>query len=312
MNAPTPPRRILPNRKRKTTSYYPTDSEASDIEAVEAEDTEEAEDSGLGTGTTPQNKKVKLSAAPQPTKPLPKKKIFPFASLPPELKNKIYGYVLTSEHEVPIIWKLRQYRHIAALGDTESFQSFLRRGRYNYLAKPTKQIETPSFGPNILRLNRQIYAETLPILYGANTFAFEDSRAMLAFCACIGPTNCALLRQLTLKHMGYSKGTKSLNNPAFAQLASAVNLTRLSMQCSIHYSGRGEQIARQFYRDAHHWLEAVATNKGRRDAGVEIVELGVDNVRYYGYTSDNEDAAHTKLPAVTASFQTELRRMLKA
>ncbi|KAI4181390.1 MAG: hypothetical protein L6R41_006652 [Letrouitia leprolyta] len=304
MDTNDPPRRVLPKRKRKETSYFPTDSEDSDVEL------EETGDNGVGDGTSLHNKKVKLSAPSKPAKPLLKKQIFPFTSLPPELKNKIYEYVLTSEHEVPIVWKLRQYRHIAVLGDTDSFQAFLRRGRYSYLSKPAKQVQTPSFGPSILRLNRQFYAETLPILYGANTFAFENTHAMLAFCACIKPKNCALLRQVSLKHMGYSKGTKALNNPGFAQLASAVNLTRLIMDCSIHYSGRGDQIARQFYRDAHHWLEAVASNKGRRDAAVEIVELGVENVRYYGYTSDNEDASRAKLLAITASFHDELRRML--
>ncbi|KAL8937536.1 MAG: hypothetical protein Q9216_004378 [Gyalolechia sp. 2 TL-2023] len=250
--------------------------------------------------------KVKLGAAVKPTKPPSKKKIFPFTSLPPELKNKIYNYLLTCGHEVPIIWKLRQYRHVAALGDTETFQSFLQRGRYRPFS-PSRNVLKPSFGPNILVLNHQMHAETSAILYGANLFAFEDTRALHAFCANIGPKNCALLRQLAVKHMGYSKGSKALNNPAFAMLGRAVNLTRLAMDCSIHYSGRGEQIARQFYRDAHHWIEAVASSKGRRDAALDIIELGVQNVRGFEYSDD----AHGELRALTKSFRAELRRMLK-
>ncbi|KAL9003105.1 MAG: hypothetical protein Q9188_004010 [Gyalolechia gomerana] len=306
MDSQSTPRRVLPKRKRKETSYFPTDSEASDAEA------EEIRDRDLGAETTPQGKKVKLNAAAGSTKPLPKKKIFPFTSLPPELKNKIYNYVLTCDHEVPIIWRLRQYRHTAALGDTETFQNFLRRGRYRLYSPAPKPILKPSFGPNILLLSRQMHAETSPILYGANVFAFEDTRALHAFCANVGPKNCALLQQLALKHMGYSKGSKALNNPAFAMLGSAVNLTRLAMDCSIHYSGRGEQIARQFYRDGHHWLEAVASNKGRRDAAVDIIELGMQNIRLYGYTSSDDEASNReKMPEITTSFRNELRRMLK-
>ncbi|KAL8937969.1 MAG: hypothetical protein Q9211_003423 [Gyalolechia sp. 1 TL-2023] len=310
MYSPPTSRRVLP-RKCKDVSYYLTDSEASDA------DVEEIADITHGKKAKP-NVKAKLSARARPTKSPPQKTIFPFASLPPELKNKIYNYVLTSDHEVPIIWRLRQYRHTAALGDSDTFQNFLRRRRYRLFSSsptPPKPIWKPSFGPNILVLNRQMHAETLPILYGANVFAFEDTRALHAFCANIGPKNCALLQRLALKHMGYSKGSKALNNPAFAMLGSAVNLTCLAIDCSIHYSGRGEQIARQFYRDGHHWLEAVASSRKRRDAAVDVVELGLENIRHYGsnrFGDEDEAADRETLLAITTSFRNELRRMLKS
>lgn len=50
MDSQSTPRRVLPKRKRKETSYFPTDSEASDAEA------EEIGDRDLGAETTPQGK----------------------------------------------------------------------------------------------------------------------------------------------------------------------------------------------------------------------------------------------------------------
>ena len=111
------------------------------------------------------------------------------------------------------------------------------RGRF-WPSVPTST-ETPSrlasFIPKLLVLNHQIYAEAQPILYGHNSFAIEDTAALHAFCANIGPKNCASIREIRIKGWGQSKVYKAMNHPAFTILANAVNLERLYIDCQIHY-----------------------------------------------------------------------------
>ena len=62
-------------------------------------------------------------------------------------------------------------------------------------------------------------------------------------------------------------------------MASAINLTRLHLDCLVHPWGGQQHMARKFFSDAHHWLEAVGSARGRRDAAVDIVDLGQQNFR---------------------------------
>ncbi|KAL8772555.1 MAG: hypothetical protein Q9209_002216 [Squamulea sp. 1 TL-2023] len=307
------PLRILPKRKRKETSYYPSDSDESDTEAGDTD----VYDSDAGN--LPQAKRVKDDAVDEPA-PLLKTQIFPFTSLPAELKNRIYDYALTTEYEIPLVSRTIAFRRTVGLGDNDSFQAFRRRGifgRWSYRI-PRAQIVTipvtrPSFAPRILSLNRQIHAETQPILYSANVFTFEDTKTLLAFCANIGPKNCATLQELSIKHWGNTAGGRALNFPCFAMLASAVDLTSLNLDCHIRW-GRGDRIARQFFRDGHIWLEAVGTNKGRRDAAVDVIHLGLENL--YPYPMHGRQLANCtqeeQLEEMTRQFRAELRKLLRA
>ncbi|KAL8784308.1 MAG: hypothetical protein Q9213_004066 [Squamulea squamosa] len=304
------PLRILPKRKRKETSYYPSESDESYVEAGGADDYDSDAES------LPQAKRAKVDVAVEPTKPLPKKHIFPFTSLPAELKNRIYDYALTTEYEIPLVSKTFMFRRTVGLGDNDSFQAFRRRGgfgRWSYRIARTQAntipVTRPSFAPRLLSLSRQIHAETQPILYGANAFTFEDTKSLLAFCANIGPKNCATLQELSIKHWGNTAGGRALNFPCFAMLASAVNLTSLNLDCFIRW-GHGERIARQFFRDGHIWLEAVGTSKGRRDAAVDVIHLGLENLSPYGRSGNG--TREEQLEEMTREFRTELRKLLRA
>lgn len=70
-------------RKRTAVTYCSMD----DLDMSEAE---------LDFDTVPTKKKKKRNA-PAITKRLPRRKIFPFLELPPELRNTIYGYALTDD-----------------------------------------------------------------------------------------------------------------------------------------------------------------------------------------------------------------------
>ncbi|KAL8754809.1 MAG: hypothetical protein Q9199_004080 [Rusavskia elegans] len=240
-------------------------------------------------------------------------------SLPSEVKNMIYNYALTSECEIPLVSRSKGYRHTIGLGDTDSFQSFRRRayhawdGAYIPRRDATIPIIRPSFAPTIIALNREIHAQAQPILYGANAFALEDPKALLAFCANIGPKNCAYLQEVSLKHWGNTVVRRAMCHPAFAMLASAVNLKCLNLDCCIYW-GAGSGTARQFFRDGHNWLEAVGTKEGRRDAAVDLIQLGMQHIARprVGVMSTDHTTDEEKLEKMTDAFQAELRRLLKA
>ena len=250
-------------------------------------------------------------------KPPPKRKIFPFKELPPELKNKIYFAALTNGAEdVVLASKTRQYRRTVHFATADDLQSPSRRYRRLYAQSDTQNVTLtkPSFVPNLLALNLEIHVEVYPILYGSNTFVMADTSALHAFCANIGIKNCAALKDVTIKGWGFSTGHKAFNHPAITILFSAVNLERLHLECAIHGWGSMKQVARQFFRDGHHWLESVGTAKGRKDVAVDVLTLGEKNLKYvYGGAYRHvRHGAEARPEEMVEEFQLELRKMLGA
>ncbi|KAL8879890.1 MAG: hypothetical protein Q9192_008139 [Flavoplaca navasiana] len=310
------PRRILPKRARKETSYYPSESETGPESEVEDDEDYVAEEKALSSS----KKKLRVNPKADKTKALPRKKIFPFMSLPAEIKNMIYKYALISAYEISLAFKMKGYRHTVTLGNPTTFHDVPRKAyRKDFDGPaccryvPPARVSRPSLAPAIIALNHETHKQAQPVLYGANIFAFENPKALLAFCANIGPKNCAMLQKVNLKHFGNTVVRRAQCYPAFAALASAVNLQFLNLDCSIR---RGDPVltARQFFRNGHNWLEAVGANEGRRDAAVDRIQLGPENVARsrYGVPSIDDLTDEQKLEKMTTLFQTELRRLLKA
>ncbi|KAL8657419.1 MAG: hypothetical protein Q9226_001933 [Calogaya cf. arnoldii] len=317
MSTQAVPRRILPKRARKETSYYPSESESENEAKVDEAYNSEEE-------VTRPSKKIKLNITVENPKRLPRQKIFPFMLLPAEVKNIIYAYALISSYEVPLVSKTKGYRHTIALGNTDTFQAFNRReyrdeeGDWVRRSGKKLPVKKPSFAPTIIALNREIHTQAQPILYGANAFTFEDPKALLAFCANIGPHNCAHLEEVSLKDWGDTVVRRAICHPAFAMLANAVNLKSLSLECAIRW-GDGLGTARQFFRDGHNWLEAVGMKEGRKDAAVDRARLGMEHSARPLF-SENVGEVHNaskeeqveKLDKMTEVFRAELIRLLKA
>lgn len=206
---------------------------------------------------------------------------------------------LTDENGIHLISKTRHYRRTVQR-DVPSFdhssstrarrrkrQSLWRQG-FPLDPSPTQDestapVKIAALVPNILLLNREIYAEARPILYGTNEFFLEDTTALHNFLATIGPQNRAILVDLTVKGWGYSKAHKAMNHPAFTLLAGAVNIQRLRMDCKIHWGGGPHSIATQFYRESFHFLQGVGSAKGKFDAAVELIEIPSEHFERYGY-----------------------------
>lgn len=107
-----------------------------------------------------------------------------------------------------------------------------------------------------------------------------------------------------------------MTSPAFAVLGNAVNLTRLYIDCQFNWWRDAKHAAQYFYRDAHYYLEAVGLAKGRRDAAVELIEVGKQNLLrdyQYGHWKDEPGSAKTEEQVQKEKeFQSELRRLLHA
>ena len=221
---------------------------------------------------------------------------------------------LTDANSIFLISKTKRYRRTvqrSVPAESNSF-SYYRRGRYRY-GSGSQSLEAspnttlPALVPNILLLNQAIYAEAQPILYAGNTFAVEDTMAMHAFLAIIGPKNRATITDLTVRGWGYTKAHKALNHPAFTLLTGAINLKRLHLDCEISWGGP-KRIAKQLYRDAFHWLEAMGTGKGVFDAAVDIIEMPADylNRPIYGHMHGSQQS----LGVGVEDFRAELRKMM--
>ena len=112
-----------------------------------------------------------------------------------------------------------------------------------------------ALAPVLLCVSKAVMAEAQPVLYGDNDFVFEDTVALHAFLANIGSTNVASLTDITVNGWGTSAALRGSNHPALTLLVPAVKLERFLVNCKIHYGNEG-QVARQLFKDGHHWLEA--------------------------------------------------------
>lgn len=95
-----------------------------------------------------------------------KKKIFPFEKLPPELRNMIYEFLFASDGAITI--------YSQATGRSEP-------GKLKSQRKSSRKHSHGIEGIRMLRTNKAIYHEALPVLYGANTFIFEGLAAITTF-----------------------------------------------------------------------------------------------------------------------------------
>ncbi|OCL05464.1 hypothetical protein AOQ84DRAFT_366620 [Glonium stellatum] len=288
-----------PKRKRPQVSYY--EGEEGDFFDSDYSDTEPCP-------------AKKSKATPKSSRPLPKRKIFPFLSLPAELRNAIYALALTDKDGIYLVSKTKDYRRIVELAPVDPvFRTVHSRARFGRIRggyldlSDSKEPEPPKAIPclatALLATNRQIYSEAQPVLY-SNTFMLEDTTALHAFMASLSPKTRGLLETISIHGWGYTKAHKALNHPGLTMLADAVNLRQLHFDTRIAYGGDPKRVARQIYRDGFHWLEAVGLAKGRKDAAVELIEVAETNWdrsrrRLEGPAQHNQEA-----------FRDELRKRL--
>nr|POF17965.1 hypothetical protein CFP56_13376 [Quercus suber] len=237
-------------------------------------------------------------------------KPFPFLRLPLELRYMIYGYALT-DHEVALCAKTKSLRRTVTRWDNRLAQ---RAYDTNGEMIAEDVAHTPNnFVPALLATNKQIHDEAVVFLYGQR-LAFEDLYALHSFLAEIGLRNCKVLADVTVKAWGHGRGVhRAMNFCAFAMLASCTNLRSLTLDCEVGWSWRtdAKRLAKTIYRNAHHFLEALAAAKGSCNAAIDVIRLNESNFGsaaffYYGDTKSVEEKQFKQ------KYRAELKRLLAA
>lgn len=106
--------------------------------------------------------------------------VFRFKDLPPELRNKIYGILLTSEYPI----KITRHRNRRTRKQAGGAWTYLDICQSLYKVKGTikpgqgKRTKRRSIDSvhsiALLRVSKEIHAEAAPIFYGLNKFIFES------------------------------------------------------------------------------------------------------------------------------------------
>ncbi|KAF2786296.1 hypothetical protein K505DRAFT_422514 [Melanomma pulvis-pyrius CBS 109.77] len=251
-----------PKRKREEVKYYSSD---------EAEDSTDSESEWV-TSKRPRT-------TTRPKKPLPPQKIFPFTSLPAELRNRIYEECFPdmptlseeAKHgERGTIWfrsKQRAYRRSVEQffpeeEELEYLKHSLTYNRHRYRqrgtgrgrpAPPAEEDEDEEemagnpadkkLGLNILALNQAIYHEAAPMVYRQHLI-FADAVALMAFAALLSPRTAKLIRHIEVRCWNLTRSRKSNPFTAMAMLAAkgVTNLEKFHINCAVgHYWSRNNE-----------------------------------------------------------------------
>lgn len=242
------------------------------------------------------------------SRPLPKRKIFPFLELPAEIRNMIYTYALTDPSGINFVAVQRHKRRCVERVSRKTLDShsrtYYRSNRINYNLNDANDLPT-SLAPSLLAVSKQIHQEGCNILY-SNELVFADTVALYAFMINLGPAGASHLKIMRLKGWGYGRTTKAYNNACFAVLIWATNLEKFHLDAYPGWYRQPKGAAQQFYRDAFPWLEAVGHTKGKFDAALDVLGVigdDLERVSYYGsYRVSGADARK--------EFKTELSRNL--
>ena len=241
-------------------------------------------------------------------------------ALPAELRDYIYELVLTDEDGLALVSKTRAYRRTIARGiilvdDTWHYSRNRRRIRtIDHVESEDGNISYNDLAPNLLAVSKQIHAEAVGYLY-KQPIMLEDTMALHAFLAAIGPSNRRQITDLTVKQWGNGRGThKAMNFASLTLLAGCTNLRALNLDCQIGWVRQPKNLARQIYRDGHCFLEEYGAANGRKDAAVEVLQLSewyYDRNNYY-YWQGSGNALPESAETFKNQFRTEMRKLLGA
>lgn len=176
--------------------------------------------------------------------------IFRWDDLPGEIKNLIYEHALCHKPDPVLI-------------------GLTSRGLYHKTT--TCHGKSRTLVPNILLVNKQIYAEGIPILYGDNVLQFKYTYIFSVFCRHLRAPTLELVESIIISNYNsiscfYVHEIKS----AFRKLATdATNLRSLVLtDHPDSYIGTTKDSVQQFYDVAKDWVMSLGRNKDERQMAV--------------------------------------------
>jgi hypothetical protein len=267
-----------------------------------------------------------------PSRPLPKKKIFPFLQLPAEIRNEIYSHCLHDPAGIYLFSTTQKFRRTVCRGTEISFRgspptlpprpnSDSDDDDEDVAAQPDQPCtDFRPFVPALLAVCKQINTEARDILYG-HEFYVKDTLALHSFLVDLGPRAAGYLKNLTLGEWGFGRGVhKAYNHACFTALTTATNLEHFTFHGILSWSQSAKSGATVFYRDAFPWLEAVGNAKGKADAVLDVIDVMVPeegSIHSWHWGRRRRYYANQRLPSFKEyehieGFRKELGKLLNA
>jgi hypothetical protein len=135
--------------------------------------------------------------------------VFRFMDLPPEMRNRVYGYLLESVVDLVLVISRPYSPQRRVVNRSVTLQDYpIGIKNYRGFAREdpavSKWYPEPLFNVGLLRVSKQVYAEAAPILYGSNTFSFNHATAIKATLLAMDRGR-AFLRNVNLRYRGYAQ-----------------------------------------------------------------------------------------------------------
>jgi hypothetical protein len=148
----------------------------------------------------------------------------------------------------------------------------------------------------------------------SNDFTIADTFTLHTFITNLGPRCASYLKHITLVNWASDRSTnRGYNHSCFSALVSATNLEGLAILGKMGTSGPS-RAAKEIYKNAYPWLEAVGMAKGKIDAAVDMLEVSVSNLLFYGeaeVADEERDRRKTEefKKALVGFLQDDMRRI---
>lgn len=231
--------------------------------------------------------------------------------LPTELRNRVWKYASkdTGSHiyfRADTRSKVKLPKEQKLKLDPRSLTTLIRSGwNWHEELNGPKDLGGLIPSPGLLRVSKAICQETIPILYGINSFWLEDTKSLWCFLEGVGEAR-AWLRKIQITDIYSSESTDS----AYTLLAQCARLRNFSIaiddEQQVYWCDTAEQLAGHFYDDARPWLRGFAVAKGRKFAALEILSFYKDFIPILAPTDYGECARRGEVKKFIRRLETLL------
>ncbi|KAG8627525.1 hypothetical protein KVT40_005008 [Elsinoe batatas] len=208
-------------------------------------------------------------------------KAFPLMKLPTEIRIKIFKQVMMPENNP---------RAKIVINSTTTG------------VKSTNFAEKMKHRVGLLTVNKKIYAETLPLIYG-NHIRFDDNRAVSTFMNRIGleaPKHISFV-----EIMAYKKDSGN----ALSALARCPELKRIHISTGVGVGASPSKAAKGFHAENSFFYETVGHKAGDKYRGMDLVRFGLSEKCFSVKEGDGTKRRYTD--EEREEFQECMARLLK-